>query len=1423
MSPSSSVAEIAAELVQWELVPAERHNELQALVRECSDRLRWWRLLIERGLLTAYQVNALMNGQLSTLVLGPYRILDRLGSGPTGEVYKARHSALGRTCALKVVDVSKLNAPGLIERFFHEAKLAARLQHPNIVAVYDAGRDGQRCYYAMQYVEGKTLEQLVRDRGTLLAPTACEYVRQVASGLQYAADLGLVHGNLKPSNIVVSRDPATQTDVVKVMDFGLALVRNDLQDYRAMAGGAASGGSRVAGSGSLIGLDYLAPELLRPGAQADSRADIYSLGCTLYYLLAGRPPVADGDARQKILAIQQGRITPIQSLRPDVPPALVTVLSRMLAVQPEGRYQRPAEVAQALAPLAIGSSPGVPPLIPAPIGGGPVEPTEPPALLLPERPGKRSWQAGRQKLQYAVAGLVLTFLLGVGLAVWIALTMLRSKPSVSQNTPPSHDTQSIPKPPEETAPANKADTSPSTKPADEPLVPELPVHLPTKLPGEAVVTGKIRSVAVDPTGRYVAVLEELGQVNIYDFTQRRPLVSFPVASERHPLAVCWCGVHQLAVVFSDGVQLFDPVQRRMLRECQFRLTAKPSGSWQTPVAYSPYTEKLALVWNGTVVVVDCASMRYELVKGRVGEAVAIAFRGRTGSPFVLTKEGLYEAQQEIRSLGLPRPEAQAEALPVGTLSSDGRWAALVWRVSVPPRYRIQVWSEEGEPIVLSTPAQPQKLAFVSGASHLAVLYGERVTVLYDLARREPVLVQRSDEPGEKWQEVLADGRSGRAVIRGENRLRFSELLPEPPVPPVVAIEIVRGGEDPPDTSPRQPLPVPGEERAFREKLRNDYAANYQKLPASQAELIGKLSDHGRQAESAAEVLACGLEIAAICGQSADLVGLQRGIALLQDRLFAEPAELLSMLALEEFTSRFLSRNSPLAADKVLAHWEELAESLTLQLELEIARNCWRRAAELANRFPAQLGQRLAYCQRQVQLCTAAMELQAELMACRQALKQNAGDPQSQRLLGWFYVRRLERYARGFEHLAKCGEAMLERAAGLELKTPKAVPDMLELADAWVQAGQGVQRDDDARWYYERAAHWYRQAYQQQLRENAVLAPAIAERWKKAIARFPDLPGPQGMLTVYELDKWLQPKSLVGPVLTKGRIAVCAGRHIKTSEPTLLALHLDADKPQIRTWKLPELPAWLAGHQEQSILAIGLQQKFLWVDTSQADWNLREVAAADLRMGVVVSEGARFSLLVLSTTGVLRYPILAQQVVPLAVAKSEVQIDFGTFRPVFCANPNGHRLAAIGRARDGRPRVFLLDAQGKLLHTYDYPNKTDRLPQAAFSSDGVWLAAVLEKELLPFQAQGDKLVPQAPLALPQSVTAITAYPRNSQFLVGMEDGSVGQANIQTRQVMLLSSGNKSPVRGLVVDSERNQLLVRYDNGSLVILALPADEK
>jgi serine/threonine protein kinase len=207
MSPSSSVAEIAAELVQWELVPAERHNELQALVRECSDRLRWWRLLIERGLLTAYQVNALMNGQLSTLVLGPYRILDRLGSGPTGEVYKARHSALGRTCALKVVDVSKLNAPGLIERFFHEAKLAARLQHPNIVAVYDAGRDGQRCYYAMQYVEGKTLEQLVRDRGTLLAPTACEYVRQVASGLQYAADLGLVHGNLKPSNIVVSRDP----------------------------------------------------------------------------------------------------------------------------------------------------------------------------------------------------------------------------------------------------------------------------------------------------------------------------------------------------------------------------------------------------------------------------------------------------------------------------------------------------------------------------------------------------------------------------------------------------------------------------------------------------------------------------------------------------------------------------------------------------------------------------------------------------------------------------------------------------------------------------------------------------------------------------------------------------------------------------------------------------------------------------------------------------------------------------------------------------------------------------------------------------------------------------------------------------------------------------------------------------------------
>lgn len=1433
MSPGASVGEIVAELVRLELVPAERQRELQALAAECPEPMRFWRLLIERDLLTAYQANAAMNGRWSALVLGPYRVLERVGAGTQGEVFRARHAALGRICALKVMDLGKWRTPGLVERFFHEAKLAARLQHPNIVAVYDAGQEGQRCYYAMEYVEGKTLGQLVRERGALPVPLACEYIRQVASGLQYAADLGLAHGNLKPSNLIISRDPVTQKDIVKILDFGLGAVGL----LQPLLPGAAGTGQRASRSGptgqNAVAVDYLAPEQLTPGAPVDIRADIYSLGCTFYFLLTGHPPVSDVDVAQKVSAKLQGQIPAIQSLRAEVPAALVDILNRMLAVQPNQRYQRPAEVFQALTPWTLGAGPG---------GSGPamLEPdasaSVPPALPLPLEFGSgRLVRRTKRNLTYLIVGLAVTFLLGALLAVGLFRTLSSSSRQQEaevngEGKPPNSNADGKPSQPAE--PTRPSDPAPGSEPA----IPELPLHLPTKLLDNPIPVGKIRSLAVEPTGRRVAILEELGQVNVYDFATSRLLVSFPVAGERSPRALCWCGAHELAVVYSHGVQIFDPLRREVLRECRFEIAGKPRTTGQIPVAYSPYAEKLALIWNGTVVLVDCVSMRYHLVKGRVPEALAIAFRGRTGSCSVLAGDGLYEVGEEIRRVELPKPEPQAEPLPVGALSWDGNWAALAWRLPLPgrPRYRICVWSRagtgtgewriaNGEIAVLTTAAPPQRLAVLPHANlpgdlspallgHLAALYGGRATVLYELPRGEIRLVQRSEEGADQ---LVAAGLTGRAALAGEGRLWLCELLPPAAAMATPPVVVASEREDPPaSVAVRFPLPLPGEEKPSREKLRESYAAAYRQLPASRLDLARRLAEHGRQAETAAEVLACALELAAISGQAADLTGLQQSIGLLEDRLLAEPPELLHLLVLQEFTRHFLQRKSNVAAEQVLALWEQLAETFTLQLELDRAADCWRQAEAFASNFSSLAAQRGAYLRQQVELCTKAMEDGSAWLELRRALQQRADSPQTQRLLGIFFVRRLQRYARGFQHLAKCGEPALERAARLELDPPKSIQQMVELADAWVQAGQNVQPDSEARWYYERAAYWYGQAYRHQLQENAVLAPQVAERWKKAIARFPDVPGPGGTAIVHDLGKWLRANSLVGPVLANGRFVVCAGQQVKRDQPILLALDLDTGK--VQTWNLEQLPRWLAGDESQSMLAGGFQDRIFWFDLAANPSAPLEVNTPGVRVAALAPQEAM--LIVLTSDTLLAYPLGRR----FSLQERPLRSEFGTVAPRLAVTRDGQRLAVVGRKpRETVPRVFLLDGEGKPSDTFDYAEKSNELPQAAFSADGRWLAVALHKELRPFTVHPDKLVPQGVVALPQRAIALAAHPKKLQFLLGMEDGSIGIVDVQTRQVVPVAGPSKSLVRGLVVDSTRNQVIAVYADGLLAVIPLMPD--
>jgi serine/threonine-protein kinase len=304
-----------------------RFTEPQSLARE----------LLARGWLTQFQIKRLFQGRGAELVLGPYVMLDRIGQGGMGQVFKARHRLMKRVVALKVIRKEFLANAETVLRFQREIEVAARLAHPNIVTAYDAAQIGDQLFLVTEYVEGTDLHHLVEKCGPLPPEQAAAYIGQAALGLQHAHERGLVHRDVKPSNLLLT----AQTQQVKILDLGLALKQD--------ASGVST--SQLTRVGSLVGTpDYMAPEQVLDPRRADIRADIYSLGCTFYFLLAARPPFEGGTLTDKLTRHQQEEPEPIARLRPDVPPPLAAVLNRMLAKRPEDRFQTPGELAPLLAP-----------------------------------------------------------------------------------------------------------------------------------------------------------------------------------------------------------------------------------------------------------------------------------------------------------------------------------------------------------------------------------------------------------------------------------------------------------------------------------------------------------------------------------------------------------------------------------------------------------------------------------------------------------------------------------------------------------------------------------------------------------------------------------------------------------------------------------------------------------------------------------------------------------------------------------------------------------------------------------------------------------------------------------------------------------------------------------------------------------------
>ena len=276
-----------------------------------------------------------------------YRVLEQLGAGGMGEVYKAEHRLMGRAVALKVIRSQLTTSPTAVSRFRNEVRSAARLSHPNIVAAFDAENVGAIHFLVMEFVDGENLEEHVSRVGALPVSTALSVTRQVAAGLQHAFEHGMVHRDIKPQNLMLDADGRA-----RILDFGLARFVHE-EFGCAIHGGLSAG---ITAENLALGTpDYIAPEQASDARATDIRSDIYSLGCTLYFLLTGHPPFPSGSPVQKISSHLLLEPPALAQLRPDVPCDVAAVVEQMMAKSPEDRFQTPAELIQTLDQLETAS------------------------------------------------------------------------------------------------------------------------------------------------------------------------------------------------------------------------------------------------------------------------------------------------------------------------------------------------------------------------------------------------------------------------------------------------------------------------------------------------------------------------------------------------------------------------------------------------------------------------------------------------------------------------------------------------------------------------------------------------------------------------------------------------------------------------------------------------------------------------------------------------------------------------------------------------------------------------------------------------------------------------------------------------------------------------------------------------------------
>ena len=293
--------------------------------------------LIKSDLITDWHLEKLKSGKYKGFFLGKYKLLGHLGTGGMSSVYLAEHSIMKNRRAIKVLPRKRVSDKSYLERFYREGRAAASLNHKNIARVYDIDSDADTHYLVMEFVDGMDLYDQVKKNGPLPADKAIKYTIEALQGLNHAHANQLVHRDIKPANLLLSKD-----NVVKLLDMGLALFREEEESLT------------MAHNEKVIGTaDYLAPEQAINSHDVDHRADIYAMGCTLYFFLTGKPPFSEGTLAQRIALHQTSEPDPIE--RSDCPPALMQVLNAMMQKDPAARYQNCEQVIKDLTAISKGA------------------------------------------------------------------------------------------------------------------------------------------------------------------------------------------------------------------------------------------------------------------------------------------------------------------------------------------------------------------------------------------------------------------------------------------------------------------------------------------------------------------------------------------------------------------------------------------------------------------------------------------------------------------------------------------------------------------------------------------------------------------------------------------------------------------------------------------------------------------------------------------------------------------------------------------------------------------------------------------------------------------------------------------------------------------------------------------------------------